>query len=344
MLNRSVLTASPVVASPEPDAISPLMLGKSKEVDDFSLDQVSSGNRLSMPSRPISARRPRAFSSSSPRISPALLHHIRHGSRHEDDSTAATAADVERHHLSSTLDQVVKWLHTQKKKRHGHRRRSTKPDSTAKTNFYDGAGEGVRKGDESDESDSSLALGKLEEILRKANIVTRTRGNSTTNAAQVGRPHRMSSSVRLRAQSIAGGGSSDTEYVEGDAIVPDCEAMLDNSKTLAYGSVGAASSSRLSLGLEDSSSKANDAWSTFKFEIVRLTHTLRIKGWRNVPMERSSEIEVERLCGALTNAVYVVTPPRAQNLASRETSLSNAPGSPSMTRPKKRTPKYVFFY
>ena len=52
-----------------------------------------------------------------------------------------------------------------------------------------------------------------------------------------------------------------------------------------------------------------DVWATFKFEIVRLTHTLRLKGWRKVAMRMSNQITVERLSGALTNAVYVVSPP-----------------------------------
>lgn len=48
----------------------------------------------------------------------------------------------------------------------------------------------------------------------------------------------------------------------------------------------------------------------FGKEIVRLAHTLRLKGWRQVPLEYGGEIDVERLSGALTNAVYVVSPPR----------------------------------
>ena len=50
------------------------------------------------------------------------------------------------------------------------------------------------------------------------------------------------------------------------------------------------------------------AWMTFKNEIIRLAHTLRLKGWRRVPLDAGETIGVERLSGALTNAVYVVTP------------------------------------
>jgi choline kinase len=54
--------------------------------------------------------------------------------------------------------------------------------------------------------------------------------------------------------------------------------------------------------------KERKAWLVFKNEVIRLTHTLRLKGWRRVPLDSGDTISVERLSGALTNAVYVVTP------------------------------------
>ncbi|KAF1819753.1 kinase-like protein, partial [Dissoconium aciculare CBS 342.82] len=105
--------------------------------------------------------------------------------------------------------------------------------------------------------------------------------------------------------------SSDTDHADGDFHVPSCDAVLDNSKTLAY-TGGASDSSGESSSDEQSravSFRDQDAWSSFKYEIVRLAHTLRLKGWRRVPMEMSDEINVQRLSGALTNAVYVVSPP-----------------------------------
>jgi choline kinase len=56
--------------------------------------------------------------------------------------------------------------------------------------------------------------------------------------------------------------------------------------------------------------KEKKAWSKFKLEILKLAHTLKLKGWRGIPFEYCDEVEVERLSGALTNAVYVVSPPR----------------------------------
>ena len=62
--------------------------------------------------------------------------------------------------------------------------------------------------------------------------------------------------------------------------------------------------------LSKRAAKELEAWRKFKLDVVTLTHTLKISGWRRVPLEQSGEIDVERLCGAMTNAVYVVSPPK----------------------------------
>lgn len=64
--------------------------------------------------------------------------------------------------------------------------------------------------------------------------------------------------------------------------VPSCEAELDNSREHS---------------------------AEFKSEVLRLAHTLKIKNWRKVDLERGGELGVTRISGALTNAVYKVTPP-----------------------------------
>ncbi|EOD47241.1 Choline/ethanolamine kinase [Neofusicoccum parvum] len=119
-------------------------------------------------------------------------------------------------------------------------------------------------------------------------------------------PHRIGR--KLRRQSTAG--SSDTEYQDGDVLVPSCDVILDNSRTLAYSGGGADEDDDDALTPGTKKTKEKQAWATFKYEIVRLAHTLRLKGWRRIPMDRSCDIEVERLSGALTNAVYVVSPPK----------------------------------
>jgi choline kinase len=61
---------------------------------------------------------------------------------------------------------------------------------------------------------------------------------------------------------------------------------------------------------EKEARKEREAWTNFRAEILRLVHTLKLKGWRKVSMEQSNEIDVQRMSGALTNAVYVVSPPK----------------------------------
>lgn len=102
--------------------------------------------------------------------------------------------------------------------------------------------------------------------------------------------------------------SSDTEYVDGDVVVPSTDAVLDNSKTMNYSGGQAVSSDAVSISSRRED-KDKQAWVVFKNEIIRLAHTLRLKGWRRVSLDSGEQISVERLSGALTNAVYVVSPP-----------------------------------
>jgi len=152
-------------------------------------------------------------------------------------------------------------------------------------------------------SQESLDLEKLENLLERGLMLSNNTMDKPNSRASHGVANRQSSSRKLRQMSLNAG--SDTDYQDGDIRVPSCEAILDNSKTLSYmgGSTDTPETDK-----EFSNSRV--AWETFKYEIVRLTHTLKLKGWRQVPMERSKEIDVERLSGALTNAVYVVSPPQ----------------------------------
>ncbi|KAK9370199.1 kinase-like domain-containing protein [Lipomyces kononenkoae] len=46
-----------------------------------------------------------------------------------------------------------------------------------------------------------------------------------------------------------------------------------------------------------------------KKEVLILTHRLKIARWRAIPISEHSQISISRISGALTNAVYCVTPP-----------------------------------
>ncbi|KAH8812544.1 choline kinase-like protein [Xylogone sp. PMI_703] len=162
-------------------------------------------------------------------------------------------------------------------------------------------------------SASDLSLEKLQKILEdnKPSFGQPKSGSSPSlgprrsSHTPGGLARRYSSSRNLRAYA-----SSDTEYQDGDVVVPSCDVMLDNSKTLAYTGGAADDPSLSSSNLSKRAEKERKAWLSFKNEIVRLAHTLRLKGWRRVPLDRGGDIEVVRLSGALTNAVYVVSPPQ----------------------------------
>ena len=238
---------------------------------------------------------------------------------------------------SPLISQILEWLHDEKRKRSrraaskGSRRDHGKPATTLQPSGWEGRSQDGEKQDRrnSESSDGGLALEKLEHILAE-NLHIDPGMLKTPNQEHRGfRVYRRSSSVRKLGKST-GIGSSDTEYYDGDVMVPSTEVTLDNSKTLSYAG-GAADAEKEQSGTSKRSAKEKEAWLIFKNEIVRLTHTLRLKGWRRVALDRGGEIRVERLSGALTNAVYVVFPPK--NLPQ-----TNADGTKSATAASKKMP------
>ncbi len=219
---------------------------------------------------------------------------------------------------------MTAWLRDEKQKRALRRSQSkshpARPCANAET-----AQESVakrhsqgRQRSGSEASDGGQALEELERILAKHVSEVEMTRNPTRERQGSYFPRRRPSTIRkLRKSSNAV--SSDTEYQDGDALIPTAEVILDNSKTLAY-TGGAADSETDIPGRSKVPNKENEGWITFKNEIIRLAHTLRLKGWRRVPLDLGAAIEVERLSGALTNAVYVVSPPK------------NLPDTPSETR------------
>jgi choline kinase len=198
------------------------------------------------------------------------------------------------------LAQVADWLQREKVKKE---RRKSKKHGLPKMSTAVHAGISVpaagRPRTNSLKSDSSeVSLDRLQRILDD-NMAALGLSSAPSASPRLGRKLRKRSS-----KTLARPASSDTEWYDGDVLVPSCDAFLDNSKTLAYTGGQAASDSSVSA-----SSRKEDNWLTFKNEIIRLAHTLRLKGWRRVPLDSGDSISVERLSGALTNAVYVVSPP-----------------------------------
>lgn len=167
--------------------------------------------------------------------------------------------------------------------------------------------------------EKGLALDQLEKILHHYATTSKDQGNALTR--QPSRRHRHTRSKGLRR----GSGSESDCYDE--TGVPSVDAILDNTKTLAYN--GGASSENLLSGPDQQTqaSKETDHWLIFKAEILRLAHTLRLKGWRRIEMDNCADIEVTRLSGALTNAVYVVKPPKLARQNSNK-SLKMVPRRP----------------
>ncbi|KAH8762071.1 kinase-like domain-containing protein [Diaporthe sp. PMI_573] len=223
------------------------------------------------------------------------------------------------------LAQVAEWLQREKAKRetkrprkhhhhhHLHSRRKHKaqpeePPVPEEPEAEPDAENALRRTASIDSNSSDVSLDRLQRILDDS-MAALGIASVPHYGAKLGRrlSHRKKASSRASLQ-LSRAYSSDTDYVDGDAVVPSCDAILDNTKTLKYSKSSADENSSISGKREE---KERKAWAAFKNEIIRLAHTLRLKGWRRVALDSGEDIQVERLSGALTNAVYVVTPPES---------------------------------
>ena len=196
------------------------------------------------------------------------------------------------------FSQVSAWIRDEKAKRDA--RKAKHKHATLQV---EGSSRGHRR-HTSDISDDGVDLAGLESILKEALPYGRSISSRSSNSLR----RRPSARKLHKASTSSVGLSSDTDYFEGEPIVPSVDAWLDNSKTLGY--TGGSVQSSEELSLQRTLTASEEGWIKFKYEIVRLTHTLRLRGWRRMPMDLSGDVEVERLSGALTNAVYVVSPPK----------------------------------
>lgn len=305
-----MLSSTAVSINEFPEEISPMMLGKQRDfstLDQLDLDRSSQStreHRASVSKKRLSGRPsiermgPRSSYDDSP-ISGILA-----GSA--GSLTSAPPPEM----VETLVGEVEKWIKREKARR--AQRKGNAP-LTPPTQVDEEPAAGGRRA--SDASEGSVALENLETIVEQTLSLASQRQTKTRRSPAI-RPRSSTSSIKkLRRQST--NASSGTEYEDGEIRVPSCDVLLDNTKTLSYSGgapEGTDAPSQDHYGRRRSSvrqsSKEKEAWAKFKFEIVRLTHTLRLKGWRRVPMERSSEIDVERLSGALTNSIYVVSPPK----------------------------------
>ena len=213
------------------------------------------------------------------------------------------------HHHAHTHERLVKhihgWLKSERSRRASRKaKRKAARDARHGESTKDATHLGVpvesRGRSGSDSSDGSVALDQLASILEKTI-------NMTTADAKRKINHVRRLSTGLKRHSAI---SVDSDHFDSiDQLVPSCDVVLDNSKTMAY-SVDDASSELENEDEQRRRRKEKEAWTAFRYEILRLAHTLKLKGWRRVMMEQHDEIDVQRLSGALTNAVYVVSPPK----------------------------------
>lgn len=210
------------------------------------------------------------------------------------------------------LDQVMQWLQNERSKQN-RQQDDDDDDVDPKT---------VRR---RSKIGPDVSLDQLEAILSQFSGGLASRARRMTGSAS-----RRGSLARTLMKSQRSAAPSDTDAADSVAVVPHIEASLDNTKTLSF-TGGAADESKLE---RVDQSKEDKAWVIFKQDILRLTHTLGLRGWRRLPLEDAQAITVERLSGALTNAVYVVKPPKNYQLMQRRDDQGNL-------IPIKRLPKHL---
>lgn len=225
-------------------------------------------------------------SSSISQISSAILD--------EEHGKLATDEDSQ----SVLFAQVFEWLQQEQSKRKARKAKSASAPALDQAPASDIDKPVQRTRSDSQSSEGAFSLGKLEEILFQY-ASTRREGLSVASIVR--------KKSRRRLKGLRRGSISESDNADVDPVVPSVDAALDNSKTLAYS--GGADDDEADE-TSSNSRRGKEHWLTFKLEILRIVHTLRIKGWRRVSLENSADIEVTRLSGALTNAVYVVAPPK----------------------------------
>ncbi|EGX93483.1 choline kinase [Cordyceps militaris CM01] len=293
-------------------------------VDDADPSQSSKLFRVSSSSKRMSGKPVSSSRSSISEPSPAL--------RPQDDpyssQTRSSRHDNNRQYYSEKLlAQVSDWLEHERhkaasrKKRthlhhHHHPRRSSQSPPDGSRTAHSGpdadnvdptaAAPQVQHRQRSDSVDSQASDVSLDRLQR---IVEDSMASMGLTAVPHFSPHPPRQKPPKRRGSLRAAASSDTEYGEGDVVVPSCDAWLDNSKTLVYSGAALSNEAPEATATATRVAKEKEVWLVFKNEIIRIAHTLRLKGWRRVPLGDGHRIWVERLSGALTNAVYVVTPP-----------------------------------
>ena len=84
--------------------------------------------------------------------------------------------------------------------------------------------------------------------------------------------------------------ASETEHLEGDIVVPSCNVVLDNTKTLQHAGGASSDSGSSTDDLERTTSyKDRDEWAKFKFEIYFIFRER--KNQRLLPMNYKTSVK-----------------------------------------------------
>ncbi|KAI0996455.1 hypothetical protein K3495_g11725 [Podosphaera aphanis] len=198
------------------------------------------------------------------------------------------------------FSQVSEWLQAEKRRA----KRVTNPNEFETRENTDQSNTPISS-THSGSNSSMLSLERLQQILTDSMMSSSSQNPNNESIHALRRPSVLKAkrytSARKQQVTLS---SSDTEYQDGSAV-PSCDIFLDNKKTsYSY------DATKLSSEASSKINKEEEAWRKFKADILSLAHTLRLKGWRRVPVELLGDLEVERLSGALTNAVYVISPPK----------------------------------
>ena len=206
-----------------------------------------------------------------------------------------SSAEGSQNDANKILNQVAEWLQQEQSKRSKKTKKSRRPidKEIAPDEDDDDEDDVVQPAPEPTGDGSDIDLSSLESIL--AGYMKGSSGGSSTMPPRSGSvvPRKSSIARKFKRASVAPQ-SSDTEFFGDEILVPNVEATLDNTKTLSYSGGGAETDTDSN---DKASKKDQKNWNKFKQEILTLTHTLRLKGWRRIPIEKGSELEVARLSG-----------------------------------------------
>ena len=210
-----------------------------------------------------------------------------------------SSAEGSQNDANKILNQVAEWLQQEQSKRSKKTKKSRRPidkEIAPDDDDDDDQDEVVQPAPEPTGEGSDIDLSSLESIL--AGYMKGSSGGSSTMPPRSGSvvPRKSSIARKFKRASVAPQ-SSDTEFFGDEILVPNVEATLDNTKTLSYSGGGVGTDT--DTGNDKASKKDQKNWNKFKQEILTLTHTLRLKGWRRIPIEKGGELEVARLSGTI---------------------------------------------